>query len=116
MSLQIVVKQNFSAAHYLENYHGKCEKMHGHTFRLEAYFDVKQLDKSGISIDFTAIKSFLKSILPDHQVLNEHLGFSPSAENLAKHLFHEIAKKYPSIAKVIVWESEDAGAIFSKDQ
>ena len=115
MSQQIVVKQNFSAAHYLENYKGKCEKMHGHTFRLEAYFDVGQLDKSGISIDFTIIKSFLQSILPDHHVLNEQFDFSPSAENLARHLFFEIAKKYPSVAKVIIWESEDAGAIYSKD-
>ncbi len=115
MSQQIVVKQNFSAAHFLENYNGKCEKMHGHTFRLEVYLEVDQLDKSGISIDFIEIKSFLSSILPDHHLLNEKFDFSPSAENLARHLFFEIAKNYPSVAKVVIWESEDAGAIYSKD-
>ena len=59
MSWDLVVKQNFSAAHFLKNYIGKCERMHGHTFRIEVYFNVKELDKAGISIDFKEIKAYL---------------------------------------------------------
>ncbi len=114
MNWEIVVKQNFSSAHFLKFYKGKCEKMHGHTFRIEVFFRVEQLEKSGISIDFTEIKAYLKKILPDHQVLNEIYSFSPSAENLAKYFFEKIKKKYP-VVKVILWESEDAGAIYSQN-
>ncbi len=32
MAWELVVKEKFSSAHFLENYEGKCEKMHGHTF------------------------------------------------------------------------------------
>ncbi len=114
MAYELIVKQRFSAAHFLEHYKGKCEKMHGHTFSIEVYFRVDSLDKSGISIDFTEIKSYLKEILPDHKVLNEVFDFSPSAENLAKYFYNKIKEKYP-VSKVIIWESEDAGAVYFQD-
>lgn len=114
MSWELVVKEKFSAAHYLEHYKGKCEKMHGHTFEIEAYFDVTELNESGIGIDFTELKAFLKDMLPDHTVLNEALGFSPSAENLSRHFYYKIKEKYP-VSRVMVWESENAGSIYSED-
>ena len=114
MSWKIVVKQKFSAAHYLENYRGKCEKMHGHTFEIEVHLNVNTLDKSGISIDFSEIKDYLKDILPDHQVLNEIYDFEPSAENLAKFFYFKIQEKYP-VSKIVIWESSDAAAIYSED-
>ncbi len=114
MAYELIVKQKFSSAHFLENYKGKCEKMHGHTFSIEVCFKVDKLDKSGISIDFTEIKSYLKEILPDHQVLNEIYDFSPSAENLSRYFYYKIKEKYP-VSKVIIWESEDAGAVYSED-
>lgn len=111
MKRRLIVKENFSSAHFLEHYKGKCEKMHGHTFLVEVHFEVDKLDKSGIAIDFTILKSYLKNILPDHQVLNEIYDFSPSAENLSEHFFNLIRKDYP-VSKVIVWESENAAASF----
>ena len=113
MSWDLVVKQNFSAAHYLENYEGQCERMHGHTFKIEVYFSVEKLDNAGISIDFKEIKAYLKEILPDHQVLNEVFDFQPSAENLSKYFFHKIKEKY-NVSKVIIWESENAGVAYSE--
>ena len=115
MSWELVVRQKFSAAHFLENYKGKCEKMHGHTFEIEVHFRTEELDKSGISIDFSAIKEFLHALVPDHRVLNEAYDFSPSAENLARHFYRQIKQKYP-VVKVMVWESEDAGAAYAEDQ
>jgi len=114
MSWELIVKSHFSSAHFLEHYKGKCEKMHGHTFRIEAYFRVNQLDKSGIAIDFTQIKEYLKSIVPDHKVLNEEFDFSPSAENLSRYFFYKIKEKYP-VVKVVIWESDSAGASYSED-
>ena len=115
MSWELVVKEKFSSAHYLEHYKGKCEKMHGHTFEVEAWFNVEELNKSGIGIDFTVLKIYLKELLPDHKVLNDLFDFSPSAENLSKHFYHEIKKEYQGIARVMVWESENAGAVYSED-
>ena len=115
MSWELVVRQKFSAAHFLENYRGKCEKMHGHTFEVEVHFRSGELDKSGISIDFGTIKEYLRRLVPDHQVLNEVFDFSPSAENLARYFFEQCKLTYP-VCKVMVWESEDAGAAYAEDQ
>jgi 6-pyruvoyltetrahydropterin/6-carboxytetrahydropterin synthase len=113
VSWEIIVKQKFSAAHYLENYKGKCEKMHGHTFEIEVVIGTSELDKAGISFDFSQVKAYLKSILPDHQVLNDIFDFSPSAENLARYFYYKIREKYP-VVRVIIWESEQAAAVFSE--
>jgi 6-pyruvoyltetrahydropterin/6-carboxytetrahydropterin synthase len=114
MSWELVVKDQFSSAHFLEHYKGKCEKMHGHTFRIEAYFHISELNTSGIGIDFVELKAYLKNILPDHQVLNEVFAFSPSAENLSRYFYDKIKEKYP-VTKVILWESDYAGAIYPGD-
>lgn len=114
MSWDLIVKDKFSAAHYLEHYKGKCEKMHGHTFEVEVHIRIDSLDKSGIGIDFTELKAYLKEILPDHKVLNEVYDFSPSAENLARHLYYQVKDKY-SVSKIIIWESENAGAVYTED-
>ncbi len=111
MKRELIIKEKFSSAHFLENYDGKCEKMHGHTFTVEVHLSVDKLDKSGIAIDFTILKKYLKSILPDHQVLNEIYDFSPSAENISEFLFNKINENYP-VKKVIVWESETAAASY----
>jgi len=111
MKRELIVRERFSSAHYLENYEGKCEKMHGHTFLVEVHFQVDRLDKSGIAIDFTILKAYLKDVLPDHKVLNEIYDFSPSAENISEHLYHTISRDYP-VSKVIVWESENAAASY----
>jgi len=115
MSWRLAVKQKFAAAHYLKHYRGKCEKMHGHTFELEVHLKAEALGETGIAIDFSEIKEFLKTIVPDHQVLNEVYSFNPSAENLARHFFVEIGRRYP-VVEVTVWESENAGASYSEDQ
>lgn len=114
MSWELVVKEQFSSAHFLEHYKGKCEKMHGHTFYIEAYFQVTELNQSGIGIDFTELKEYLKSILPDHKVLNEEFDFSPSAENLSRYFYYKIKEKYP-VTRVMIWESDHAGAVYSED-
>jgi 6-pyruvoyltetrahydropterin/6-carboxytetrahydropterin synthase len=113
VSWQLVVKKKFSAAHYLENYQGKCENMHGHTFQIEIHIEANELDSSGIAIDFQTLKDYLESILPDHQVLNDVFEFPPSAENLARHFFRQIKQVYP-VSKVVIWESESTAASYSE--
>ena len=114
MSWLLRVKDRFSAAHFLREYRGKCEKLHGHSFEVEVAIEVRELDPTGIGIDFTAIKAKLASVLPDHALLNEVYPFNPSAENLARRFFEDLKKSYP-VKSVTVWESEDASATYAED-
>jgi len=115
MSWILRVRDKFQAAHFLKEYKGKCEKVHGHTFQVEVAIEVQELDKTGLGIDFTLIKKKLAEILPDHTLLNDVYEFNPSAENLARRLFADLKKSFP-IKEVTVWESEDASATYSEDR
>lgn len=114
MSWTLRVRDKFSAAHYLKEYKGKCERVHGHSFQVEAAIDVHELDAAGLGIDFALIKAKLAAVLPDHALLNEVYDFNPSAENLARRFFQDLKASFP-VREVTVWESEDASATYSED-
>jgi len=114
MSWELRVRDKFQAAHFLKEYRGKCEKVHGHTFQVEVVIEAHELDRTGISLDFALIKAGLAEILPDHTLLNDLFPFNPSAENLARHFYHELKKRFP-VKAVTVWESEDASATYTED-
>ena len=114
MSWTLRVRDRFSAAHYPKGYKGKCEKLHGHTFQVEVEVLVRELDQAGIGVDFAELKKALASVLPDHSLLNEAYPFNPSAENLARHFYGELRKRYP-VRSATVWESEDASATYSEN-
>lgn len=114
MSWTLKVRDKFSAAHFLREYQGKCEQVHGHTFEVEVAVRARTLDHVGIGFDFTDLKKALAALLPDHTLLNEAFPFNPTAENLARHLYGELKKAYP-VRSVTVWESEDASATYSED-
>jgi 6-pyruvoyltetrahydropterin/6-carboxytetrahydropterin synthase len=114
MSWTLKVRDKFSAAHFLKEYKGKCEKVHGHTFQVEVEIAVRELDRIGIGFDFAEVKKVLAAALPDHALLNEVFPFNPSAENIARHLYGELKKTYP-VKSVTVWESDDASATYAED-
>jgi len=114
MSWILSVRSRFQAAHFLKEYKGKCERIHGHTFNVEVQVEVDRLDGTGIGIDFSVIKEKLNDVLPDHTLLNEVYEFNPSAENLSRHFFQELKKHFP-VKSVTVWESTDASATYSED-
>ncbi|MDD5437365.1 MAG: 6-carboxytetrahydropterin synthase, partial [Candidatus Omnitrophica bacterium] len=47
---EIKVKADFSAAHNLREYEGKCERLHGHNWAVEAVFRYKTLDRNGLAV------------------------------------------------------------------
>lgn len=93
---ELTVKAEFEAAHKIENYPGKCARLHGHNWIVEAVAKGGELNELGILIDFKVLKIELNKILAelDHQYLNELEIFAkknPTAENLAKVIFEKLS-------------------------
>ncbi|CAD7779156.1 6-pyruvoyl tetrahydropterin synthase [Candidatus Methanoperedenaceae archaeon GB50] len=57
-SLKVV--SYFSAAHRLRDYHGKCEVLHGHNWKVEVEIKAKEVGKNGMVMDFKVLKSLLR--------------------------------------------------------
>jgi 6-pyruvoyltetrahydropterin/6-carboxytetrahydropterin synthase len=115
MPYVIRVKREFQAAHFLTDYHGKPEPLHGHTWEVELYIKAEKLDKGGMGFDFVEIQKFLDEILPDYKCMNDIYNFSPSAENVAKHIYYQVKKRYPTLQKVVVWETKHGGAEYYEE-
>jgi 6-pyruvoyltetrahydropterin/6-carboxytetrahydropterin synthase len=118
---QISVKSNFSAAHNLREYKGKCENLHGHNWNVEVYIESDLLNEEGMVVDFIELKRILKDILDnlDHKYINEVKPFdslNPTSENLARYIFKSISDKLKieslSVKRVDVWETESSKASY----
>jgi len=95
------VEDEFSAAHFLSHYRGKCENLHGHNYKVRLWAKGTELDDGGMLADFSLLKKALKEVLAvlDHSNLNDLELFQndPSAERIAKFIFDRIEKKLPEL-------------------
>ena len=113
---EVIVEQTFAAAHALRNYHGSCEKTHGHNFRVEITVTGGEVDSAGMLVDFLDLKRYMDQVVMrlDHTFLNEIEPFttvSPSAENIAKHIYEEMGKLI-AVSRVRVWETDGMSAVY----
>lgn len=97
----------FAASHYLTKYHGKCENLHGHNYKMiiTIFGEVKD---DGMVMDFKIIKDIVKKEvvdLLDHTHLNDRLE-NPSAENLAVWVWEKLKDKL-SLKSIQICETED---------
>lgn len=96
---RLTVRDEFCAGHALRYYEGKCENTHGHNFAVEATVEGNTLAPgTELLLDFKVLKTCLKDVLEplDHGILNDTPPFddiNPSSENLARHIFHAMAKR-----------------------
>ncbi|WP_315444297.1 6-carboxytetrahydropterin synthase QueD [uncultured Selenomonas sp.] len=121
------VEGAFEAAHRVVKYPGKCDRLHGHNWVVEATFQGTQLDELGMLIDFKTAKKALAEVLDDfdHYYLNEfppfNEGVNPTAENLACIIFErlaareEIAASPADLTALTVWESPKSSVTYTKD-
>jgi 6-pyruvoyltetrahydropterin/6-carboxytetrahydropterin synthase len=116
---EICVEHTFAAGHALRNYHGKCENVHGHNYRVQIAVEGEQLDENGLLHDFADLKKRLRATSEylDHQFINDLKPFdeiNPSAENIAKFFGDTIQKELPSarISYVRVWETDTSYATY----
>ena len=118
---QVSVEQHFDAAHYLRNYRGKCENIHGHRFKVIATVKAEKLNDIGLAYDFTDLKKQLATILDrfDHTCINDIPPFdtiNASLENIASTIYNELQSHLPekvSLSSVEVWESPQNRIVYS---
>jgi len=96
---KVRVESDFSAAHFLCHYRGKCENLHGHNYRVRLWAKGKALNEGGMLVDFALLKDALRNVCKalDHGNLNENPIFfgDPSAERIARYIFDEVSKLLP---------------------
>ena len=118
---ELKIITEFSAAHNLRNFRGKCEALHGHNWKVEVVLSGKNLDESGVVLDFAEVKAATSEIMSeiDHRYLNDLPFFmenNPSSENIARYIFHRLQAKIDNdrvrIRRVTAWESQDACASY----
>ena len=85
----VSAQAHYDSAHFLVNYQGKCERLHGHRYVVEAAVQSAELNEAGIAFDFVDLKRALRALADylDHELLNElpeFQGVETSAENQAK--------------------------------
>ena len=94
----------FDSAHYLTRYYGKCERVHGHTYRLEVTVD-GTVQENGMVVDFVLLKRVIKKYVIaklDHQLLNDVLE-NPSAERVIVWIWDKLS----DITQLLIDEKKD---------
>lgn len=128
---RLTVRDEFSAAHALRHYEGKCENPHGHNFAVEVVLKGDRPDeKTGMLLDFKILKNLLRKALAgfDHKMLNNEPPFdtlNPSSENMAREIWlrmdallkssPEAANSNARLCEVSVSEKASQGAAYCEE-
>ena len=120
-----MIERNFSSAHQLRGYRGKCENLHGHNYKIEIYARGSELNHIGLLVDFVELKEAADDLVTylDHKNLNELEPFveeqNPSAENVARFVLLRLAARINDdrvqIYKVRCFETPTSVATYQVD-
>jgi 6-pyruvoyltetrahydropterin/6-carboxytetrahydropterin synthase len=121
---EVTVEAVFSSGHYLRNYQGKCENPHGHNYKVRVTLAGRELDETGLLLDFKLLKNILKPTIDylDHQMLNDIKPFielNPSAENIARYFYDETNRELNRVTDgrvrvkdCTIWETDTTTATY----
>jgi 6-pyruvoyltetrahydropterin/6-carboxytetrahydropterin synthase len=120
---QVSVEGHFDAAHYLRDYGGKCENVHGHRFKVVVNLKASKLNETGLAYDFVELKRHLGEVIArfDHTSLNDVPPFdkiNPSSENIAVTIYDQLKGCFSgevSLSSVEVWESPQSCVTYSPE-
>ncbi|HKZ80480.1 MAG TPA: 6-carboxytetrahydropterin synthase QueD [Pyrinomonadaceae bacterium] len=121
---EVMIERNFSSAHQLRGYRGKCENLHGHNYKIEIYARGRELNNIGLLVDFVELKAAADEVVQylDHRNINELSPFDevqPSAENLAKYILDRVRSRITDprvdIYKVRCFETPTSVATYQLD-
>lgn len=114
-SFTVRVSARFEAAHYLREYRGISEPLHGHSYKVEADLaaDGGGVDADAIAVDFVSARRKLEALAKtlDYGCINDVPPFdriNPSAENIARWFASALAESVASenavVRAVTIWE------------
>lgn len=132
----------FDSAHFLKGYRGKCANLHGHRWVIEAQISGKTLqeqgEKRGMLLDFGDFKQAVRALADayDHALIIEQdslkpstlaalaeeafrvieVPFRPTAENFAKHFYHQLQASRLPVSSVTVYETPDNCAEYRENE
>ena len=109
------VEARFEAAHFLREYRGISEPLHGHSYKVEAELASNGggIDSDAIAVDFVSAKQKLEALAKqlDYGCINDVSPFNeinPSAENIAQWFYRElnaaVAGENANVRAVTIWE------------
>lgn len=109
------VEARFEAAHFLRQYRGISEPLHGHSYKVEAELSARGggVDGDAIAVDFVSAKRKLDALAKklDYVCINDVAPFTevnPSAENIASWFHRElsaaVADENAQVSSVTIWE------------
>lgn len=109
------VEARFEAAHYLREYRGISEPLHGHSYKIEADLAARSggVDSDAIAVDFVSAKRKLEALAKklDYGCINDVSPFTeinPSAENIAEWFARELQAAVDDedavVVAITVWE------------
>lgn len=121
MSMFVSKDFKFDAAHNIVDYHGKCESLHGHTYRLRVTLRGTPAE-DGMVLDFTILKREVKEKvvdLLDHSYLNDIIPQS-TTEYMAQWIWKQLeaplnASNY-ELWEVILWETDTSFVTLRRDE
>lgn len=118
--MEIYKAFRIEAAHRLPNVPAghKCERLHGHSFRIELHVAGPVDPRLGWVMDFAELKQAFEPLFDelDHRYLNEVPGLdNPTSENLARWIWHRLKPAVPGLAKVVVDETCTSGCAYTGD-
>ena len=109
------VSARFEAAHFLREYRGISEPLHGHSYKVEADLASRAggVDSDAIAVDFVSARRKLEALAKtlDYGCINDVPPFdriNPSAENIAEWFARElgaaVAGEDAVVQAVTIWE------------
>jgi 6-pyruvoyltetrahydropterin/6-carboxytetrahydropterin synthase len=119
----INARSHYDSAHFIRDYHGKCERLHGHRYEVEVALGFEEVGRGGIAYDFADLKGHLRSITDelDHHNLNDlpaFEGIETSAENQARFIFDTLKERLGDLGDRLlyarVWETPNQWAQYSE--
>src|SRR5215210_761981 len=109
------VEARFEAAHFLREYRGISEPLHGHSYKVEADLSARGggVDEDAIAVDFVSARRKLEQLAKklDYGCINDIPPFTdvnPSAENIAEWFARELQSAVDdedaAVVAVTIWE------------
>lgn len=116
--MEVFKEFRFEAAHRLPHTPAghKCQRLHGHSFRVELHAAGPLLEPEGWVMDFADLTAAFQPIhaLVDHQYLNEVPGLeNPTSENLARWVWQKVKPALPGLCRVVVRETCTSGCTYA---